>query len=277
MAFVNKIEDNFSIIPNGIFRNKVCGYKEIAIICFVASKPDGWQFRAKNIGDEIGLSRNSVQRILKSLEKKGYIQRIKHNDGTIDYVLYYPPFSYSNAQISRPNAQIPNRGSRGSKGKCIPVPEIGAESVHSFASEQKQCTILRLSLYNNINIKNMEEIYDAYPSRVGKKKALEAIKNALKEIDSDTLKQKVIAFAEDAKKWLPENRKYIPNPSTWFNQGRWNDDLSVYLKYKDPSHKQLANYQSSQLPQYYNSGALVQQVQNQKKCQHERGEEWIPT
>ena len=67
---------------------------------------------------------------------------------------------------------------------------------------------------------------------VGKQKALKSIEKSLKIIDATSLLERVIAFAECTKKWEADNFRFIPNPETWFNQGRWDDDLSVFQKYE---------------------------------------------
>lgn len=67
----------------------------------------------------------------------------------------------------------------------------------------------------------VEEIYQAYPKKVGKKAALKAIVKALKSLDPETLLQKVKQYAECRR---GQDSQFTPNPSTWFNEGRYDDD-----------------------------------------------------
>lgn len=82
-----------------------------------------------------------------------------------------------------------------------------------------------------------EAIYAAYPRKVGKKAAVEAIKRAIKRINADPswnqvsflsaeqyVLNRVFLFAEAVEKWPADERNYCPHPSTWFNQGRYDDD-----------------------------------------------------
>lgn len=65
-------------------------------------------------------------------------------------------------------------------------------------------------------------VYDAYPRKVGRAKALLAIERAIRGgVDPDHLLERVRAFAES-----PAGRagKFTPHPATWFNAGRWDDD-----------------------------------------------------
>lgn len=73
--------------------------------------------------------------------------------------------------------------------------------------------------------KGFEEFWQSYPHKVGKKAALSAWKR-LKP--NAALRTKIMESLETQKasdQWRRENGRYIPNPSTWLNQGRWDDQL----------------------------------------------------
>ena len=70
-----------------------------------------------------------------------------------------------------------------------------------------------------------EEFWEAYPKKVGKKDARKAFDKAIKTVDLDTILQ-AIEVQKDSDQWSRDNGKYIPNPSTWLNQGRWDDELA---------------------------------------------------
>lgn len=69
-----------------------------------------------------------------------------------------------------------------------------------------------------------EEIYCAFPRRVGKPIALKAIRNALSKTSFDDLLSKTKAFAAARNGDLD----FCPMPATWFNQERYNDDPSTW-------------------------------------------------
>lgn len=64
--------------------------------------------------------------------------------------------------------------------------------------------------------------WDAYPRKVGK----EAARRAFSKVKADV---KTLLSAIDQQKnsaqWQADGGKYIPNPATWLNQGRWEDEL----------------------------------------------------
>lgn len=72
-----------------------------------------------------------------------------------------------------------------------------------------------------------EGIYLAYPRKVGKPKALSAIRKALNKIPPLVLIEKTRAFAACQKGADPQ---FIPHPATWFNQERFNDDPATWKR-----------------------------------------------
>lgn len=63
----------------------------------------------------------------------------------------------------------------------------------------------------------------AYPKKVGRSDAMRAFAK-VRGVDVQTM----IAAVEAQKKsrqWQKEDGQYIPNPSTWLNQGRWQDEV----------------------------------------------------
>lgn len=82
-----------------------------------------------------------------------------------------------------------------------------------------------------------EEIYQAYPKHVGKKAAIKAILKALQEVDFGTLLSATQEYASSERVSTTEKR-FIPNPSTWFNQGCWEDDRSEWNPSSSPAHEE---------------------------------------
>ena len=70
-----------------------------------------------------------------------------------------------------------------------------------------------------------ERFWKAYPNKVGKKAAVKAFE---KIKVSDELLETMISALERAKqsaRWQRDDGQYIPNPATWLNQGRWEDEM----------------------------------------------------
>ena len=71
-----------------------------------------------------------------------------------------------------------------------------------------------------------EEFWLAYPRKVGKS----AVYKVWKRLSPDAeLFTRILAAIENAKsteQWHRESGRFIPNPLTWLNQGRWDDDYA---------------------------------------------------
>jgi hypothetical protein len=66
-----------------------------------------------------------------------------------------------------------------------------------------------------------DQIYKAYPRKVGRPVAIKAIEKAMAKIPPAELLAAVEAYAKTRQN---EDPKFTPHPSTWFNQERWSDD-----------------------------------------------------
>ena len=83
--------------------------------------------------------------------------------------------------------------------------------------------------------KAFEEFWQEYPKKVGKGYAKQCYK---KIMPSSSLIEKILTAvklqkASESRK--RENGKFIPNPSTWLNQERWDDTLSESIFYQESS------------------------------------------
>lgn len=73
--------------------------------------------------------------------------------------------------------------------------------------------------------KRFDLFWSAYPKKVGKKDAQKAWKNAKVNTELFDKIMTAIGRARTTDQWQRENGRYIPNPSTWINQGRWDDEI----------------------------------------------------
>lgn len=72
-----------------------------------------------------------------------------------------------------------------------------------------------------------EQIYEAYPRKVGRPDALKKIKTAVKNFPAGFILQRTREFAAN---WEGRDLDYCPYPSTWFNQQRFNDDPKTWKR-----------------------------------------------
>ena len=71
---------------------------------------------------------------------------------------------------------------------------------------------------------DFEKFWSAYPKKVGKssaKKAFSRVKEPVETLLTAIERQKCSI------QWSKEDGQYIPNPATWLNQSRWEDELAT--------------------------------------------------
>ena len=83
----------------------------------------------------------------------------------------------------------------------------------------------RASRPSGVDLGLFDAFWQAYPRKVAKPEALKAWTKLKPDAE---LAEKIMAGLESAKKsrdWTKDDGQYIPHPSTWLNQHRWEDQL----------------------------------------------------
>jgi hypothetical protein len=97
------------------------------------------------------------------------------------------------------------------KGKFSPI--IGATKPHRYSKG-----IVK------VREEEAHEIYEIYPKKVGRPRAIAAILRALDKTSFEILREKTIQYAA-ARAGKPD---FTPHPASWFNAERYNDDPSTW-------------------------------------------------
>ncbi len=123
----------------------------------------------------------------------------------------------------------------------ISATETGAEMTQSIAKKsiENKSTEKKSEEYSNhpltpaggsaapvINIqeKRFEEFWAAYPKKTGKQAAFKSWQRVKPTAELHAKIIKAVATAKRTEQWQRENGRFIPNPATWLNQGRWDDE-----------------------------------------------------
>ena len=71
---------------------------------------------------------------------------------------------------------------------------------------------------------DFDSFWKSYPKKVGKKAAMKAFRRV--KVPVETLLQ-AIDRQKCSDQWSRDSGRYIPNPATWLNQGRWEDEIDA--------------------------------------------------
>lgn len=85
-------------------------------------------------------------------------------------------------------------------------------------------TITKETITKDIYRSNdFDRLWITYPKKVGKQAAIRAYRSHIKQIPPI---EQLLAIVDRQKQTDQWKRGYIPNPATWINQGRWDDDIT---------------------------------------------------
>lgn len=112
-----------------------------------------------------------------------------------------------------------NASKQKARGKAkLEIEETGSEKEKEIEIELEKEIDISLP---TLSFRDFEAFWEAYPKKVGKTDAQKSWQK-IKGVSLDTL-LKAIEAQKKSKQW--QDRQYIPNPSTWLNQGRWMDEV----------------------------------------------------
>ena len=90
------------------------------------------------------------------------------------------------------------------------------------------------------------EFWTAYPKKTGKGAAhtsWKKIKPKVSRETADKIIASVRAYAQ-TQQWKKENGQYIPNPATFLNQRRWEDEIKGGSESRDPKYNNVSVHQA---------------------------------
>lgn len=74
------------------------------------------------------------------------------------------------------------------------------------------------------------EIYQLYPRKVARPKAIKAINKVLQTFGYELVKKATSGFADAWKGATQDDMKFCPHPSTWYNEERFNDSPETWQR-----------------------------------------------
>jgi hypothetical protein len=125
-------------------------------------------------------------------------------------------------------------GLRGPLDMPLAVNEVDIESAFAAGWAANERPSPQKSICITISSATPEDVYSAYPLKVGKQAALKAIKKAHADtnIGYPTLLVTTQNYALAVTQWPEADKKFIPHPATWFNRGSYDDDPATWQKGK---------------------------------------------
>ena len=125
-----------------------------------------------------------------------------------------------------PNVQLLcrpcNRKKRASTAEQVATPAQPWLSLRTSETETETEAEAESSPPTGVDL--FDEFWKAYPNKVGKDAARKAFDKRKVKRELLDLMLTAIAAQRLTKKWTDDAGQYIPNPATWINEGRWQDE-----------------------------------------------------
>jgi DNA-binding transcriptional ArsR family regulator len=173
----------------------------------------------KRLCADTGMGERTVQRSLKALEAAGLVRRDERRrpDGSRTSDRLTLVFE-GGANLTPPPANLapaPRKFDTTPPQICHPPPANLAPLTTFEPSVEPSVEP------SGKNARAFERFWRAYPSKVGKRAAEVAFAKASQRAPPDQIIAGVQTALAECDQW---RRGFIPNPTTWLNQDRWNDE-----------------------------------------------------
>jgi len=224
-------ETNFTCIDNHLFNDKTLSMKAKGLLSQILSLPDDWKYSVNGLASLFSDGRDAVNGAINELIEHGYITRTKivNELGTFDgyrYDIYEKPQTENGKTADIPFTDKPFTEEPFTDNSTVSNTNISNTNILNtkeldispISPTEKVITVAELLF---------KEFWAAYPRKDDKKRAwlkFKSIKN-LKEVFPD-----IMADVENKKKseqWNKNGGQFIPMPSTYLNNERWNDEETV--------------------------------------------------
>lgn len=250
-VFRSKLTANFTVLPNKMLRDKRLSFKARGLLSLVLTNTGDWKINKGWVEEQTdkGEGREAITSALKELRGLGYVtlEQFRTAGGFFDNIWsFYDTDGHFNflkdqpttgnrrrlAVVGEPSSVSRSRSTGVGKPSC-PLEEPSKEEPTKKNQEEEQggngAIAPNVVSPKKLKIFSAEAlaIYEAYPLKVARPKALDAIVKAFgRGITSSELLAKTKAFALLRKGSL----EYCPHPTTWFNQERYNDDPATWAR-----------------------------------------------
>lgn len=171
---------------------------------------------SKSISCRLSISESKVRRVLDAFKSDGQIDKQTSNKNSLITILSWDLYQQSGKQN---DGQMTDKW-RTSDGQVTDNRRTSDDKQE--CKEGEECKNERSTPPISPPKKGFDRFWAAYPKKVGKqaaKKAFDRVKVPVETLLTAIEQQKC------SDQWSRDNGCYIPNPTTWLNQGRWEDEL----------------------------------------------------
>lgn len=224
--------EGFTQVSNAVLRNVNLSWEARGFLCYLLSLPDDWSFSIKGLVKQTGATEHTIKRLVKELQIEGYVVLTRHINerGKVTKWTWDIYETGKKVQMLKsPQVEITRCG----KNQMVAEPDSGFTTCGKTASIQ--ITNIDKELNKQITKENKQQgdllsevetmflqFWSIYPKKVDKKGSYRAFKNIPKLKEQFPGIIKALEIQKESDQWTKNHGQYIPNPTTYIHQERWN-------------------------------------------------------
>ena len=241
----NSIKKNFTIIPNQLILDNTISDRARFIFVYMASKPDNWDFYIGFMCKELRLSEDTVRKYINELCEKGWIIKCEQKNisgrfGAVSYILNSEP-KFKSGKNSDQQFFLDGDNCYNKEVSSIEEVYTTKKDINNYdnfsnsdlqSSETKDVENIAYNIHPKKNKEEeekrpsggaaeeqFEKFWSKYPVKTSKS---ECKKKFLKLLEKDRLE--ILENIDMYVAYKPFLSYRHPNPTTFINQRRWEDE-----------------------------------------------------
>ena len=167
-----------------------------------------------------GVSGRSIERARNELSQKGLVTWQRRSGCQSALYAMIPIARHRDAQpVAQPVAQSVAQP----VAQSVAIPPYSTESLKTNTDTNTKESAAEKPRSTGPDAR-FEAFWAAYPRRVGKEAARKAYARRKPSPELHRRMMDAVALQRQSEQWQKQNGQFIPNPATWLQQGRWEDD-----------------------------------------------------
>lgn len=191
-----------------------------------ASKDGACSLSATDLGKPMSLTKRRACDVISNLEKKGYLSRSQIGANKVELRLIESVEKQHSEGVSKNSTQsaekqhtrVSKNSTQSVEKQHTPLYIEGSISKNEGSIRNKGASEKVISEYEKLFM----EFWELYPKKVDKKGSFRAFKNIphLKKVFPNIIS--ALEIQKKSQQWKEQNGRFVPNPTTYIHQERWN-------------------------------------------------------
>lgn len=186
----------------------------------------------KALSEETGLSEQQIRTSLTKLKSTSEITINSTNKYTTVTVCEYETYQLINNDINQQVNQQPNQQSTNNQPQTRIIRNKEDKNITPLPPLEGGVCISPKNFYTE----DFETFWKEYPKKVGKGGAFRAWKKIKPDASAIDKMIAGVKLQRTTEQWKKDKGQFIPNPETWLNQRRWEDEVEVKAQPRTKPH-----------------------------------------